>query len=42
MSNETRPDRKTDLKDRIYVTSAAVATTALAVYALAAPHYEPN
>ena len=28
---------KTQLKARIYVTSAAVTTTALAVYALAAP-----
>jgi hypothetical protein len=31
-----------DLKTRIYVTAAAVTTTALAVYALAAPLHDGN
>jgi hypothetical protein len=32
----------TDLKTRIYVTAAALTTTALAVHALAAPLHEGN
>lgn len=32
----------TDLKTRVYVAAAAVTTTALAVYALAAPLHEGN
>jgi hypothetical protein len=33
---------KNDLKTRIYVTSASVATTALAVYAFVATLHQPN
>lgn len=33
---------KTNLKTRLYVTSAAITTTALAVYALAAPFGSGN